>query len=348
VSADAAVSPSAGELTVAGGSRVGRRATAVAVAAGCALVLLAAADLSLGIPGLGLHTVWDALTGTAGQTDHVLVWQSRLPRFVLGALAGALLALAGVLMQDGMRNPLAGPELLGVSSGAAAVMAAITVFSLPVAPGLQPALALGGGLLGGGAVVWASRHGQHPARVILIGVAVSALLNAVITTIISLGSQDTVALFYSYLVGTLQDRTWQQVLLVLSWLPAAAIGYALARRLNILQLGDTVATGLGVRAGRLRTGILLLAIAAVCSVVATCGPIGYVSLLAPHIVRRALGARDARLVLPTAMLAGAVVLTAADLVARVLLGQLEVPAGIWITLLGGPLLLLILGKRLGR
>ena len=97
---------------------------------------------------------------------------------------------------------------------------------------------------------------------ILIGVAVSALLNAVITTIISLGSQDTVALFYSYLVGTLQDRTWQQVLLVLPWLPAAAIGYALTRRLNILQLGDTVATGLGVRAGRLRIGILLLAIAA--------------------------------------------------------------------------------------
>ncbi|HEU0256487.1 MAG TPA: iron ABC transporter permease [Microbacteriaceae bacterium] len=312
------------------------------------LLVLAAADLVLGIPDLGFGQVARALAGGGSPTVHALVVGSRLPRLVVGAEGGALLALAGLLLQDVMRNPLAGPELLGVSSGSAAVMAVIITLALPVPPALQVWLALAGGALGGGVVVWGARFQRNALGVILIGVAVSALLNAVITTLISLGSQANAALFYSYLVGTLQGRGWLQAGLIAPWLAVVAAAFALAGRLSLLRVGETAAVGLGVRVGALRVTTLILAVAAVCAVVAVCGPIGYVALLAPHVARRLVGTGDTRRVLPAALVIGAVLLTAADLLGRVVFTPLEVPAGVWTTLLGGPLLILVLGNRFER
>jgi iron complex transport system permease protein len=316
------------------------------VLCGLCLFCIGLVSMMAGTPPLSPERLWRVLANTDTHVAHVLVWQSRLPRFVLGALAGGLLATAGVLLQDVMRNALAGPEMLGVSSGAAAVMAAIIIFQLPIPYIWQPWLALFGGVLGGGMVVGASWGSRSPVRVILIGVAVSSLFNAVITTIISLGQQDTISLFYDYFVGGLENRTWTQVLLVLPWITALLLSYLFVKRLNVMQLGDDVAAGLGLKVAALRLVVFICAIALVAPVVATCGPIGYISLLAPHLTRHLLQTQDASRVLPVSALLGAILLTGADLLARTLFSPIEIPVGVWTTLLGGPLLLIFLGRRL--
>ncbi len=195
-----------------------------------------------------------------------------------------MLALSGALLQDGLRNVLAGPELLGVTSGATMVVAAITLLHLPVLFALVPWLALAGGLGVSGAVIVAMRQVHDPVRLVLVGAALTALLNAGILVLISYGSQTDVGVLFLFLVGSLANRSWPQVQLVAPWaLVCIPLALALARPLNTLQLGDDVARGLGVPVGRLRVAILVLAAALVAAVVAVAGPIAFVALLAPHL-----------------------------------------------------------------
>ncbi|MFB5193102.1 iron ABC transporter permease [Alicyclobacillus fastidiosus] len=312
------------------------------------LVCVGFVGLMVGAPFLQPVQLWAIFTNSDNTVNHVLVMQSRLPRFILGSLAGAMLSVSGVMLQNVMRNALADPELLGVSSGSAAVMAAIIIFQLPISYAWQPWLALLGGVIGGGFVVLASWRDKSTVRVILIGVAVSSLLNAIITTIVSLGQQDTISLFYDYFVGGLENRTWRQVELILPWVVVLCVSYLFARQLNILQLGDELSAGLGLKVSVLRLIIFLLAIALVAPVVATCGPISYIAMLAPHITRHLLRTQDTLRIIPVSMLVGAVLLTFADFLARTLFSPIEIPVGVWTTLLGGPLLLLFLGRRFGR
>lgn len=312
------------------------------------LLVIGLLCLMWGTPSLSFRKLWETLAGGNPGLLHVLVWEVRLPRFVLGALCGALLALAGVLLQDSTRNALAGPELLGVSAGSAAVMAAIIILHVPVAAALQPGLALAGGLIGGGIVLLANWQDQSPVRLILIGVAVAAFLQALVIVIVNLGGETSIALFYQYVVGGLTGRTWRHVTMILPWSVTIPIALLFARWLNVLQLGDEAAKGLGLRVMLVRISVLLVSIALVAPVIAVCGPIGYVSLLSPHVTRRLLGTRDASQVLPASLLVGATLLTGADMVARQLLSPVEIPVGVWTTLLGGPLLLILLESRLRR
>ena len=324
------------------------RFSAVAVILVLVLLGIGVLALSWGAPSLSLGSLWNVISGHAQGVESIVVWQSRMPRYVLGVLCGILLALAGVLLQDSMRNAIAGPEILGVSAGSATVMAAIIILQIPVASIIQPWLALFGGVIGGGTVILASRNHQSPVRLVLIGVAVSSFLNALIVVIVSMGQENTIALFYSYLVGGLENRYWPQVVLVLPWLLVIPAAFALARKLNILRLGDEVAQGLGMKVMLVRMIILFVSIALVAPVIAACGPIGYISLLSPHVARKLIGTQDAVRVLPMAALVGAVLLTGADIVARQLFSPVEIPVGVWTTLLGGPLLLILLNRRLGR
>lgn len=317
----------------------------------CILVALivgtSIASLASGTPTLSLVQLWEVLGGGGERVAQITVLQLRLPRLCLGAMAGASLALSGALLQSALRNPLAGPELLGVSAGGSAVMAAIIVFGLPVPFVLQPWLALLGALGGGAVVLLVSRLTRDPVRLILIGAATTALLNALVITLLSLGNRNSVSLLLLFLLGSLANRTWEHVELVLPW---AALGIPLAllaaRPLNLLQLGDEVAEGLGLRVLLTRFLLMLLAAGMVAAVVAVCGPVGWVALLAPHLVRRALGSNDARLVLPLTGLTGVALLLAADLVGRLLFAPMELPVGLWTTLLGGPLLLVLLRREL--
>lgn len=195
----------------------------------------------------------DILRGGGDRLARITVLEVRLPRLVLGVLVGAMLAAAGVALQDSLRNALASPDLLGVTSGAAIVVAAIVVFGLPLPLVTHPWLALAGGLLAGFVVIASTRHSPDPVRAILIGEALLALLGAGVFMIITLAESSGVQLIYHYLLGDLAARTWDYVGLLA---PYALIGLPLAlassTRLNLLKLGDDVATGLGLRVERSR------------------------------------------------------------------------------------------------
>lgn len=312
-----------------------------------ALLGLMLVGLMLGIPQLSVSELLTVAGGGGDRLSQIVVPMLRLPRVVLGAMAGAMLALAGTLLQDSMRNALAGPELLGVSNGASLVMAAVIIFHLPLPWPLYPVAALAGGMLAGSVVLFSMRRLGDPVRLVLTGVSVGALFAAALITIISLGDQNDIGLLYLYLLGSLANRTWDYVNQVWPW-AAVCIPLALmmARPLNLLQLGDEVAEGLGLRVVRWRLFIMAVSAAMVAAVVAVSGPISYVALASPHMARRALQTTDARQVLPVAMLIGSVLLVGADLLAKNLFSPIELPVGIWTTVIGGPLLLFLLRRQL--
>jgi iron complex transport system permease protein len=320
---------------------------------GLLLTVLLPAALAQTMYGSPVAT-WTALHGIlfGDESDPLLrtiVLELRLPRIALGFLAGAMLGAAGALMQGAMNNALAGPELLGVSSGASLAMAAITVLHLPVPFALQPLFAMIGGLSGGLCVVLAARGSRGAVGLLLIGLSVSAILSGMLILLISLGTSNDVNLLYLYLLGSLANRSWTHVSAVWPWFVASIpLCFLFTRSLNALRLGDEAAAGLGVKVERSRIAMLALSALLVAATVSQCGPIGYIALLAPHLVRTLTGSGDARRVLPLSMLCGGVLLVAADAVARLLLYPVEIPVGVWTTLIGGgAFLALVLSKRGG-
>lgn len=316
------------------------------VALSLVLLTVGLLALTLGIPRLSLAELWVILGQRGDAQAQLVVWELRIPRLVLGVMAGAALGLAGLLLQDSLRNDLAGPELIGVSSGAAVVVVATVVLGTPFPLSFVPWLALLGGLTGGGITLLALRRITSPANLALTGAGVSALLNAFVIALISIGAPFQTNLLFTYLLGSLANRTWDYVWIVVPWVVIGIpLALACARVLNILQLGDETAEGLGINVLRTRVMIVLLSAALVAAIVAACGPIGFVALLSPHLARRILNTSDARLTLPLTAMVGATLLCTADLLARQALAPLELPVGAWTTLLGGPMLLFLLRQR---
>lgn len=312
------------------------------------LATTGALALALGVTPVPTADLPAILWGEGGSRVHrIVVWELRLPRVLTGAVAGAALALSGALLQDALRNDLAEPGLLGVASGASLVVAAVVILGLPVPPGALPVLALLGGLATGVVILGATRLTRDPVRMILVGAALAALFSALITIIVVLGSPEEVRALYAWLVGSLIGRGWDDLAALVPWAAAAVpLALLLARPLNLLRLGDEVAQGLGLPVFGARALILLVAVALVAPVVARCGPIGFVALIAPHLARGLLGTGDARLVLPVAALLGAWLLVAADLAAREILRPAELPVGLVVTALGAPVAIWLLRRRL--
>lgn len=324
-------------------SSLGARAATiglVAVAAGAALLLL---HLTSGTPGLSPAEVVRAFGADPDDPTRLIVVDIRLTRVIVGVLAGAALDTVGALLQDGLRNPMATPELLGVSGGAALIVAAITVLHAPVPRPTMPFLATVGGIAIGLAVVVASARAREPATLLLVGVASSTFLSGCVIAIVTLGRPSDVGLFYQFLLGSLANRSWDSVWTVL---PLVVVGFplaiALTPSLNTMRLGDAVASGLGVRVGLVRNAVLALGGLLTAGVVAVAGPIGFVALLAPHLTRLALGTVDARWVVPLAGVVGAVLLLAADTLGRAAVQPREVAVGVWTVLVGAPALLVLL------
>ncbi len=317
------------------------------------LCIFVAASISLanGIPKLSIGEAWGILWGDeAERLARLTVRELRAPRVALAILSGAALGLAGAMMQDGLRNPLAGPELLGVASGASLVVAVFTLFQLPLPLALYPWAALTGGLLAGTVVIIAARRARSPLQVVLVGVAVTAFINACIIALISLaGTSGSVLVLFYFLLGSLANRTWEYFWIAAPWVAVCLpLGLLLARPLNTLRLGDYAAQSLGMRVGRVRALVLLLGAGLVAAVVAVTGPIGWIGLLAPHLSRRALRSEDPRKVLAFSALMGAALLTMADVGAKFAIAPAETPVGLWTAALGGPILLLLLRDRILR
>lgn len=317
----------------------------VGVAVLGALLAAGVAALCLGEPTVGPATALAALVDDA-DPRHVAVWDVRLPRLLLGLAAGAGLGVSGLLLQDVLRNPIAGPELLGVSSGAAVVMATVVVLGLGVPLALLPYAALLGALVAGALVLLAIGRTRSPDHVALVGAAVSAACGGLVVAVVGLGTQGNVVLLFRYLLGSLAARGWDHLGVVLPWIVLGiAAAVLLRRRIETLTLGDDVAAGLGVPVVATRVAAVAVAALLAASVASVCGPVAFVALLAPHLSRRLVGSVSTRRVLWLVPAVGGLLLALADLASRTLLYPVEVPVGVATTLVGVPALLLVLRGR---
>ncbi|MEV0677450.1 iron chelate uptake ABC transporter family permease subunit [Actinosynnema sp. NPDC050436] len=254
--------------------------------------------------------------------EQVVVWQLRAPRLVLGAVAGACLGVAGLLLQESLRNPLAVPELLGVSSGAAAAVGTTVAFgvAVPFAP-LTPALL--GAAVGGGLTLLAVRGATGPASVLLIGAAVGSACQAVMLAATAVTDSREQGVLVRYLLGSLTGTTWRTLWPVAVGLVLAVPAVlAVLPRVRVLRLGDDEAMSAGLRPGRVRPAVLGVASLLVAVVVGPAGPVAWVGFFAPR-----LAARLGRPSPAVTALVGALVVVVADLVARTALYPVELPVG---------------------
>lgn len=309
-----------------------------------ALALLAGAiflgNLALGSSGL----VWPFGHGTG--LDNRIMWELRMPRVLAAFTAGALLGLAGALIQVLTRNPLADPYILGISGGAATGALLAILFGLPL---LLQHLASSLGALAALLLVIALAHGEGAwtrHRLLLTGVVLAAALGALITLLLALAPETALRGMLFWLMGDLSGAPapWFALiglgalaLLTLPW----------ARDLNILTRGEASALSLGVPVRELRWGAYLIAAVATALAVITAGSIGFVGLLAPHLARLLVGA-DHRLALPGAILLGGSLVMLADLLARTVIAPQQLPAGALLALIGAPLFLALLYRETRR
>ena len=283
-----------------------------------------------------------ALWDRGGEYDFV-VNSLRFPRVAVAVLAGACLAVSGLLFQSLVDNPLVSPDIIGINSGAAAC--AMTVLLVGGHVGLLPVAAFAGALGTAGVVFMLSwRRGVSGARLVLVGIGLNALLGAVIVFLLVRFPIEQVSAAATWQAGTLAAASWSNVVVLAAGLfllfPAV---FALARRLRVLQLGDEVAGSLGLDVERCRVLVIVVGSALASVVVAVVGPLGFVALLVPHVARSLFGTLTAGMLVLTALL-GAAMLLAADLIAQRLFAPTVLPAGIVTAALGGPFLLAILRR----
>ncbi|PSQ24589.1 iron ABC transporter permease [Halobacteriales archaeon QS_9_67_17] len=311
------------------------------------LDVLATLLLGDGLAGsLGFETEYDLAK------DTLVVWTIRMPRVLVAALVGLSLALSGAIFQAVTKNELASPFILGVSSGAGLAIL-LTLVAFPTLSTLLPVTAAVGGTLAFlvvYAIAW--KGGTSPVRLVLAGVIVGTVLNSLQTALFFFaGDVGTVQQAVAWTTGSLTGVDWEQVRMLLPWvvlvvLPGTALG---ARQLNVLLLGESTASALGMRVERTRFLLSGVGIVAAAASVAVAGIVGFVGLIVPHMVRTVVGTDHKRLLVGCAF-AGPALVVVADTVARlffpVVVGSpTQLPVGIVTGLVGGPYFLYLMRKR---
>ncbi|WGY45809.1 iron ABC transporter permease [Vibrio sp. ABG19] len=320
--------------------------TALRAVVGLMLLTLGIAVISLS-SGSEWINPWQLMSGSLNGELSTMVETLRLPRIVMGMLVGAGLGCSGLILQSVIRNPLASPDVVGMTSGAcAAAVGFLAFFQMSYGIGWLPLFALGGAFFASGAVyLLAWRQGVTPMRMILVGIGVSAAMGAVTTLLIAISPSSGSLSAYIWLTGSIYGANWHDVQSLLPWL---MVGFPLAlcfsRQINAQELGDPVATGLGISVQKLRLMLVMLSILLAAPVVAYAGAIGFVGLIAPHIARQ-LVTRSFALLLPVTAMVGACLVMSADLAARVLFVPLDLPAGVFVSAIGAPFFIYLLFRQ---
>jgi len=316
------------------------------------LVALVLAHINIGTADISVQDVIKVLTGQkVDSVTYTIVHELRLPRALVAVLAGAMLGLAGAMMQALTRNPLADPDLTGASSGAvffAVLWLSRQLFYRDVAPPdvSIPAVAMVGSILTAGFVYFASRgrdRQSNTLRMILTAVMVSAILRS-LTSLILLINQNATASILTWLIGSLNGVTWQHWDTIWPWAAfTIPVGIACAGVANVLHLGDDIASGLGSRVERARLLLLFVAVLLTAAAVSVVGALGFLGLLSPHIARRLVG-NDSRRVFPMSAIIGSIILVVADIIARGLANTIPLPVGAVLAVVGAPFLIYLLRK----
>lgn len=335
-------------------ARTTGRSRAVVVSAvlllACVAVLLV--SVSVGDFAVPLREVLPALVGRGAPDADFIVTTLRLPRALTAVLVGSLFGLSGAVFQSLARNPLASPDIIGVTAGASTAAVFVVVsgsalgLSLPVP---LPLAALLGGLLSTAAVyLLAYRNSLSAYRLVLVGIGVSAVLTSVTSFLLTRGEIYDVQQATVWLTGSLNGRGWGEVVpLTAAAAVLVPVLLLLGRQLRALQLGDDAARGTGVAVERSRGALVLVAVGCACVATAAAGPVAFVAFVAAPVARRLV---RAPVTLVPAALTGALLVLAADLLARTAFSPTELPVGIVTGLVGAPYLLWLLARshRVGR
>ncbi|MGM8215422.1 FecCD family ABC transporter permease [Bacillaceae bacterium W0354] len=310
--------------------------------------------ISLGIGQIKIwpHEVVKSVFNMGEGINNLTVRHFRGPRIVLAVFAGAALAMSGAILQGIIRNPLASPDIIGITAGAAlSTVGFLAIFSdrsnaLTVSIQWLPLASLVGAVAMGILVYLfaLTRSGIKPLKLVLIGIGLSAAVEAVTTMIMNFGPIYTAARANIWLTGSVNGTNWSEIRIVIPWIVILSVLlFFYTTRLNIQELGDDLATNVGARVQRDRLALLILSTALAGGAVAFAGGIGFVGLMAPHIARRLVGSVYGAL-LPVSALIGGMIVLVADLIARTAFSPLEIPAGVFTSLIGAPYFIYLLYK----
>jgi iron complex transport system permease protein len=330
----------------------------------CAAVAFLVGSLLIGVlvgpVHLGVGNVLDSIaarlrvpgmSSPLSPTEEAILWDIRMPRVVLGALVGGMLALAGATYQGVFRNPLADPYLLGVAAGAG-LGATLAIAYLPEGLRGRQALPIAAFVGGAAAVVLtysvgsSAGRGRDAVTLVLAGVTVASFFTA-LQTFVQQQNADTLQQVYTWILGSIPSSGWNDVVLILPYVVIASAVILLHRRVvDVLSLGDDEATSLGVDVRRVRLTLVVAATIGTAAAVAVCGLIGFVGIIVPHAIRMLAGT-GYRALLPLSVIAGAGFLVLADVIARTALAPAEIPLGIVTAFFGAPFFALVLRTSRG-
>lgn len=300
-------------------------------------------SMTIGSAKISVTDVVKSLLNNSGETCSKVIRNIRLPRATLAMLVGINLALSGGIMQAIMNNPLAGPGIIGVSSGAGFFGIFVLLIFPEMTPMLPPITFIGAMVAVGMVYLLSWKKGLRPIRIILAGVAVNSFFGAGISALMIFYS-DRVQGALLFMSGTLDATTWSQVVMIL---PYTIIGTFLTitqtEKLNLLLLGDETATSLGLSVNRSRLMLTALSAVLAASAVSVVGLLGFVGLIVPHISRMIVGSNYKSLI-PTAAIIGSILVLASDTFGRTIVNPIQIPVGIVMALLGTPFFLFLLRK----
>lgn len=317
---------------------------------GALVVIVFIISMNTGYIRLSPMDVIRTLFGLGTNKQHLILFEFRLPRIVISVLIGAGLAVSGCIMQGVSRNALADPGILGINAGAGLmVMLFISFYPTTAAAPvfLLPVLALvGAGLTA--TLIYSLAYKRHqglsPTRLLLTGIAVAAGMSAAMIVLTLKLSPEKYQFVATWMAGSIWGMNWKFVLSLLPWI-VILLPYVFykAQVMNVLNLGEQTATGLGARVSREQLKLLAAAVALAASSVAVSGGIGFVGLIGPHLARRLVGPKH-QLLLPTSALVGSLLVITADTLGRWVLQPSEIPTGIVVAVIGAPYFLYLLTK----
>jgi iron complex transport system permease protein len=324
----------------------GRRAVVITVLA-VLVTALAIGSLGIGAVRLTPVTVIDALFGCGSDVQQVIVQEIRLPRTILGVAIGAILGLSGAALQGLLRNPLASPSLFGAPQSAA--FGAVLIIALGLADVRSwalPVAAIAAAFASVFVLLSVAGRGAGLLLLILAGLAISSLAGAATALVMNLSSNPFAALEIAFwLLGSLEDRSFRHVVLALPFIAAgAALLMSQRHAFRALSLGEETAQSLGVDVGRLRLTVIVGVALGVGGAVAVTGTIGFIGLVAPHLMRPLIGHDPARLLVPSA-LSGAALLLAADIAVRIIPSTTDIKVGVLTSVIGVPFFLYLIVRE---
>ncbi|WP_107923303.1 FecCD family ABC transporter permease [Lysinibacillus parviboronicapiens] len=307
---------------------------------------------SLGDSFINPVKVFQAFIGQGSEFDQLIIVDFRLPRIFIAAFAGMALAVAGAILQGIIKNPLASPDIIGISAGGgAAVVGFLALFSdanhsLTVSIEWLPLAGfIGATFVGIIVYLFAWKDGVTPNRLVLIGIGVSAFMQAITTMLMIIGPIYQASEANKWITGSVKSADWEQVQIIVPLIGGLLlITFFITRQLNVQELGDDTAASLGQAVQKTRLLLILLSASLVASAISFAGAIGFVGLMAPHIARRIVGPSFGVL-LPTSAAIGALLVMVADIIGRTAFSPLEVPAGVFTAAIGAPYFIYLLFRN---